>query len=140
MSRRSSPAKREILPDPVYNSVTITKFINVLMERGKKSTAERILYGALEIVAKKSGEEAIEAFAGSDIQTNPPATNEAVARSERAFTRQVDQLPPAGIVNEIDRLVDMDKLEATLMAEGIAKFANPQKALLAMVTRKRSST
>ena len=62
MSRRSSPTKREILPDPVYNSVTITKFINVLMERGKKSTAERILYGALEIVAKKSGEEAIEAF------------------------------------------------------------------------------
>ena len=62
MSRRSSPTKREILPDPVYQSVTITKFINVLMERGKKSTAERILYGALEIVAKKSGEEAIEAF------------------------------------------------------------------------------
>lgn len=62
MSRRSTPAKREILPDPVYNSVTITKFVNVLMERGKKATAERILYGALEIVAKKSGEEAIEAF------------------------------------------------------------------------------
>ena len=61
MSRRSTPAKREILPDPVYNSVTITKFVNVLMERGKKATAERILYGALEIVAKKSGEEAIEA-------------------------------------------------------------------------------
>jgi len=62
MSRRSTPAKREILPDPVYNSITITKFVNVLMERGKKATAERILYGALEIVAKKSGEEAIEAF------------------------------------------------------------------------------
>ena len=62
MSRRSAPAKREILPDPVYNSVTITKFVNVLMERGKKATAERILYGALEIVAKKSGEEALEAF------------------------------------------------------------------------------
>ena len=62
MSRRSTPVKREILPDPVYNSITITKFVNVLMERGKKATAERILYGALEIVAKKSGEEAIEAF------------------------------------------------------------------------------
>ena len=62
MSRRSTPAKREILPDPVYNSVTITKFVNVLMERGKKATAERILYGALEIVVKKSGEEALEAF------------------------------------------------------------------------------
>ena len=39
MSRRSSPPKREILPDPVYNSLTVSKFINVLMERGKKSTA-----------------------------------------------------------------------------------------------------
>ena len=62
MSRRSTPAKREILPDPVYNSVVITKFVNVLMERGKKSTAERILYGALEIVSKKSGEAPMEAF------------------------------------------------------------------------------
>ena len=79
----------------------------------------------------------VEAFAGSDIQTNPPATNEAVARSDRTFTRQVDQLPPAAVVEEIDRLVDMEKLEATLMAEGIAKFANPQKALLAMVAKKR---
>ena len=79
----------------------------------------------------------VEAFAGSDIQTNPPATNEAVARSDRTFTRQVDQLPPAAVVEEIDRLVDMEKLETTLMAEGIAKFANPQKALLAMVAKKR---
>ncbi len=62
MSRRSTPPKREILPDPVYNSVTITKFVNVLMERGKKATAERILYGALEIVSKKTGEVALEAF------------------------------------------------------------------------------
>ena len=81
----------------------------------------------------------VEAFAGSDIQTNPPATNEAVAKSDRVFTRQVDRLPPTAVVEEIDRLVDMDKLEATLMAEGIAKFANPQKALLAMVAKKRQA-
>jgi small subunit ribosomal protein S7 len=62
MSRRSAPAKREILPDPVYNSLLVSKFVNILMERGKKATAERIIYGALEIVAKKSGEEALEAF------------------------------------------------------------------------------
>jgi len=62
MSRRSTPAKREILPDPVYNSVVVTKFVNVLMERGKKATAERILYSALEIVAKKTGELPLEAF------------------------------------------------------------------------------
>jgi transaldolase len=79
----------------------------------------------------------VEAFAGSDIQTNPPATNDAVAKSDCVFTRQVDRLPPANVTEEIDRLVDMDKLESTLMAEGIAKFANPQKALLAMVAKKR---
>ncbi|MBS1783967.1 MAG: 30S ribosomal protein S7 [Acidobacteria bacterium] len=62
MSRRSAPAKREILPDPVYNSLLVSKFVNILMEQGKKATAERIIYGALEIVAKKSGEEALEAF------------------------------------------------------------------------------
>ena len=62
MSRRSTPPKREILPDPVYNSLVVSKFVNMLMERGKKSIAERIIYGALEIVAKKSGEEPLEAF------------------------------------------------------------------------------
>ena len=81
----------------------------------------------------------VEAFAGSDIQTNPPATNEAVAKSDCAFTRQVDRLPAASAIEEIDRLVDMEKLENTLMTEGIAKFANPQKALLAMVAKKRGA-
>ena len=81
----------------------------------------------------------VEAFAGSDIQTNPPATNEAVAKSDCVFTRQVDRLPAATTTEEIDRLVDMEKLESTLMAEGIAKFANPQKALLAMVAKKREA-
>jgi transaldolase len=79
----------------------------------------------------------VAAFAGSDIQTNPPATNEAVAKSGLTYTRQVDRLPPAEVVAEIDRLVDMDRLESTLMAEGIEKFANPQKALLALVAKKR---
>ena len=78
----------------------------------------------------------VEAFAGSDIETNPPATNDAVAASDLSFTRQVDRLPPPETVAEIDRLVDMDRLEAVLMGEGIEKFANPQKALLELVTRK----
>ena len=79
----------------------------------------------------------VEAFAGSDIQTNPPATNEAVQRSGRTFSRQVDKLPPENVVDEIDRVVDMERLEATLMAEGIAKFAKPQKSLLARIAEKR---
>jgi transaldolase len=81
----------------------------------------------------------VEAFAGSDIETNPPATNDAVAQSGRTFTRQVDLPPPAKVIEELDKLVDMQKLEATLMAEGIAKFATPQKTLLAMVAKKRAA-
>ena len=79
----------------------------------------------------------VEAFAGSDIQTNPPATNDAVAASDLSFTRQVDHLPPGEIITEIDDLVDMDRLERVLMAEGIEKFAEPQKALLDLVAQKR---
>ena len=69
----------------------------------------------------------VEAFAGSDIETNPPATNEAVQKSGRTFTRQVDQLPAPAVLQEIDRGVDIDHLEQTLMEEGIKKFTDPQK-------------
>src|SRR5205085_12280773 len=68
----------------------------------------------------------VEAFAGSDIETNPPATNEAVQSSGRTFSRQVDVLPPEDVLVEIDREVDMAHLEETLMAEGVKKFADPQ--------------
>ena len=79
----------------------------------------------------------VEAFAGSDIQTNPPATNDAVARSGLTFTRQVDKLPPAAVLEEIERVVDIEKMERVLMEEGIAKFADPQKELLKMIAAKR---
>lgn len=81
----------------------------------------------------------VEAFAGSDIETNPPATNAAVQASGRAFTRMVDQLPPAEVLAEIDRKVDMNLLEEVLMREGLAKFADPQKALIELVGKKRSA-
>jgi len=81
----------------------------------------------------------VEAFAGSDIQTNPPATNEAVAKSGRTFTRQVDKLPPQAVLDEIAREVGMAKMEAVLMEEGIKKFADPQKALLKVIAEKRSA-
>jgi transaldolase len=80
----------------------------------------------------------VEAFAGSDIETNPPATNDAVEKSGRTFTRHVDELPPAVVLADIDKNVNMEHLEATLMSEGIAKFADPQKALLKLIGEKRS--
>ncbi len=79
------------------------------------------------------------AFAGSDIETNPPATNDAVEASGKVFQRQIDQLPPAEVLAEIDREVNVEHLETTLMSEGIKKFAEPQKALLALIAHKRTA-
>jgi transaldolase len=79
----------------------------------------------------------VEALAGSGIETNPPATNEAVEKGGKTYTRQVDRLPPAEVLAEIDREVDQRKLEEVLMREGVAKFAEPQKALLALIAEKR---
>ena len=81
----------------------------------------------------------VAAFAGSDIETNPPATNEAVEKSGLTFTRQIEQLPPPAVLDEIDRTIKMEHLEATLMAEGIKKFADPQQGLLALIAKIRSA-
>src|SRR5881394_2790312 len=62
MPRRREVPKREILPDPKFNNVDVAKFVNVLMTRGKKSVAERIIYGALESIKSKSGKDPIEVF------------------------------------------------------------------------------
>ena len=80
----------------------------------------------------------VEAFAGSDIQTNPPATNQAVHESGLSFSRQVDQLPSEEIVAQIDQLVDFERMEQVLMEEGIEKFAAPQRTLLSLIATKRS--
>jgi len=62
MPRRGNVPKREILPDPVYNSVVLTKFINQVMLDGKKGTAESIVYGALDIIREKTGKDPLEVF------------------------------------------------------------------------------
>jgi small subunit ribosomal protein S7 len=62
MPRRREIPKREILPDPKYKSVELAKFMNVLMEAGKKSVAERIVYGAFEAINKKGGKDPLEVF------------------------------------------------------------------------------
>ncbi len=81
----------------------------------------------------------VEAFAGSDIETNPPATNDAVERSGRTITRHIDQMPSKAVLDEIDRKVDFQHMEDVLMEEGIKKFADPFKALLKLLTEKRKA-
>jgi len=62
MPRRREVPKREPLPDPKFRSTDVTKFVSVLMTRGKKSVAERIIYGALAQIGKKGGKDPLEVF------------------------------------------------------------------------------
>ena len=62
MPRRGFVPKRDVLPDPLYNSKLVTKLINNIMYDGKKSTAQKIVYGAFDIVKEKTGKEPLEVF------------------------------------------------------------------------------
>ena len=62
MPRRRVVAKREILPDPIYGSKLLSKFVNAIMMHGRKSAAEKICYGALDIVKEKTGEDPLKVF------------------------------------------------------------------------------
>ena len=65
MPRKGYIAKREVLPDPLYNSQVVTKLINNIMLDGKKGVAQGIVYGAFEIIAEKTGKDALEVFAAA---------------------------------------------------------------------------
>ncbi|MBQ7240750.1 MAG: 30S ribosomal protein S7 [Bacilli bacterium] len=60
--RKNRAVKRDVLPDPIYNSKVVTRLINGLMIGGKKGTAEKILYGAFDIIKEKTGQEPIEVY------------------------------------------------------------------------------
>ena len=62
MARRRVAGRREVLPDPIYNSTLVTKFINGMMWAGKKTTAEEIFYGAMEKIGERTGEEPLKVF------------------------------------------------------------------------------
>jgi small subunit ribosomal protein S7 len=69
--RRRRPEKREILPDPKFGNVILAKFMNILMQDGKKSVAERIVYGALESIQAKTGGDPLKVFDEALINVRP---------------------------------------------------------------------
>ena len=71
MPRRREIAKREVTPDPLYNSTLVTKFIGSVMSDGKRSTAERILYKSFEMIQEKTGEEPVKVFKKAIDNTKP---------------------------------------------------------------------
>ena len=87
MPRKGYIAKREVLPDPVYQSKVVTKLINNVMESGKKSLAQSIVYDAFDIVAAKTGKNALEAF--NEAMENVMPVLEVKARRVGGATYQV---------------------------------------------------
>ncbi len=87
MPRRRIVAKREVLPDPKFGNVTLAKFMNHVMESGKKSVAETIVYGALDIVKERLNKDPLEAF--SEALENIAPMVEVKARRVGGATYQV---------------------------------------------------
>lgn len=87
MPRRGSIAKRDVLADPIYNSKLVTRLINNIMYDGKKGVAEKIVYGAFDIVSEKTGREALEVF--EEAMENVMPVLEVKARRVGGATYQV---------------------------------------------------
>ena len=87
MPRKGHIAKRDVLADPLYNNKVVTKLINNIMLDGKKGTAQKIVYGAFETVAAKTGKDAIEVF--EEAMTNVMPVLEVKARRIGGATYQV---------------------------------------------------
>jgi small subunit ribosomal protein S7 len=87
MPRRRAAEKRDVLPDAKYGDIVLTKFMNCLMYEGKKSVAERIVYGALETLEKRTGQEGVKVF--HDALDNVKPTLEVRSRRVGGATYQV---------------------------------------------------
>ena len=87
MPRRGNVPKREILPDPMYNSVLVTKLVNSIMLDGKKGVSQKVVYGAFDIVREKTGREPLEVF--TEAMENIMPSLEVKARRVGGATYQV---------------------------------------------------
>ena len=90
MPRRGNVAKRDVLPDPMYNSKLVTRLINSVMLDGKKGVAQKIVYGAFEIVQEKTGKEPLEVF--EQAMENVMPSLEVKARRVGGSTYQVPRV------------------------------------------------
>lgn len=109
MSRRSKPAKRIPPADPIYNSVDVSKFINRIMRRGKKSLAEKIFYSTLEKIQEKTKEKPMEVF--QKALTNATPLLEVKARRIGGSTYQVpiEVKPERGFALSSSWIIDSAK-------------------------------
>jgi transaldolase len=118
-----------------------------IWRENQKFWADKSLPLAQEIIfastgTKKASDPAdkyVGALVGSDIQTNPPQTNEAIEALGRSYRSTIEEMPDDPVLREIDAKVDQAKLEEVLMREGVAKFADPHQALLKLIAETRAT-
>ena len=108
-------------------------------DKGLKLQQEMIFASTGTKKPEDPADKYVAAFAGSDIQTNPPKTNDQVEAMGKTYEARVEQLPPASVLDEIAKKVDEAALESVLMEEGTKKFADPHKALIDLIKSKRAS-
>jgi hypothetical protein len=106
MPRRREVPKREILPDPKFGNVELSKFMNVIMEGGKKAVAERIIYGALDFIEKKNpGKDPVEAFtmAINNVKPMVEVKSRRVGGANYQVPVEVRPCAPPGAVDALDQ-------------------------------------
>ena len=136
--RKSKPKKRYLLPDPKFNDTLVTKFVNYLMEQGKKSTAYGIFYDAIEVVEKKTNESGLEVWKRAMNNLMPSVEVKSRRVGGATFQVPVEIRPERKINLSIKWLIDYSRLrgEKTMMDKLAAEIIAASKGEGAAIKKK----
>ena len=135
---KSKPKKRYLLPDPKFNDTLVTKFVNYLMEQGKKSTAYGIFYDAIEVVEKKTNESGLEVWKRAMNNLMPSVEVKSRRVGGATFQVPVEIRPERKINLSIKWLIDYSRLrgEKTMMDKLAAEIIAASKGEGAAIKKK----
>ena len=136
--RKSKPKKRYLLPDPKFNDTLVTKFVNYLMEQGKKSTAYGIFYDAIAVVEKKTNESGLEVWKRAMNNLMPSVEVKSRRVGGATFQVPVEIRPERKINLSIKWLIDYSRLrgEKTMMDKLAAEIIAASKGEGAAIKKK----
>ncbi|HYF70978.1 MAG TPA: 30S ribosomal protein S7 [Ohtaekwangia sp.] len=136
--RKSKPKKRYLLPDPKFSDTLVTKFVNYLMEQGKKSTAYGIFYDAIEVVEKKTSESGLEVWKRAMNNLTPSVEVKSRRVGGATFQVPVEIRPERKVNLSIKWLIDYSRLrgEKTMMDKLAAEIIAASKGEGAAIKKK----
>lgn len=136
--RKTKPKKRYLLPDPKFNDTLVTKFVNYMMERGKKSTAYGIFYDAIDLVEKKSNENGLEVWKRAMNNLMPAVEVKSRRVGGATFQVPVEIRPERRINLSIKWLIDYSRMrgEKTMMDKLAAEIIAASKGEGAAIKKK----